>query len=216
MPDIVYDEGYPGSSALDDVTAAAKKVVELGYADPAHIGLQGHSWGGYETSFILTQTDMFATIVTGAPLTDLMSMNNILYKQSGNINGPILEWSQGRMGDQPWSDPERWRSQSPIEHVPDIKIPFLILQGTADGAVDWNQGLELYTAARRLGKRVILLSYPDEPHHLSKKPNQKDFQIRMKQWFDYWLKGDPAPEWMEKGVPFLEKGRGAPDGKPTT
>lgn len=215
MPDIVYDMGYPGSSALDDVTAAAKKVVELGYADPDHIGLQGHSWGGYETSFILTQTDMFACIVTGAPLTDLMSMNNILYKASGNVNGPILQWSQGRMGDQPWDDPERWRSQSPIEHVPDIATPFLILQGTADGAVDWNQGLELYTAARRMGKDVIFLSYPDEPHHLSKEANQKDFQVRMKQFFDHWLMGEPAPSWMVDGVPFLEKGKEGPRGKKT-
>ena len=210
MPDIVYDVGYPGSSALDDVTAASKKVVELGYADPERIGLQGHSWGGYETSFILTQTDMFATIVTGAPLTNLMSMNNILYKSSGSGNGPILQWSQGRMADTPWDDPERWRSQSPIEWVPDISTPFLILHGTADGAVDWNQGLELFTAARRLGKEVILLSYPDEPHHLAKEANQKDFQIRMKQWFDHFLRGEPAPEWMEGGVPFLEKGRRGP------
>jgi len=213
MPDIVYEDGYPGSSALDDVTAAAQKVVELGYADPDHIGLQGHSWGGYETSFILTQTDMFACIVTGAPLTDLMSMNNILYKSTGNQNGPILQWSQGRMGDQPWDDPERWRSQSPIEHVPDISTPFLILQGTADGAVDWNQGLELYTAARRLGKDVIFLSYPDEPHHLSKEANQKDFQLRMKQFFDHWLMGAPAPDWMTRGVPFLDKGKAGPEGK---
>ena len=213
MPDIVYDEGYPGSSALDDVTAAAKKVVELGYADPAHIGLQGHSWGGYETSFILTQTDMFATIVTGAPLTNLMSMNNILYKSSGGGNGPILQWSQGRMADTPWDDPERWRSQSPIEHVPNISTPFLILQGTVDGAVDWNQGLELFTAARRLGKEVIFLSYPDEPHHLAKEANQKDFQVRMRQWFDHYLLGEPAPEWMERGIPFLEKGRKGPGDK---
>ncbi|GMV04119.1 MAG: acylaminoacyl-peptidase [Gemmatimonadota bacterium] len=215
MPDIVYDEGYPGSSALDDVTAAAKKVVELGYADPERIGLQGHSWGGYETSFILTQTDMFATIVTGAPLTNLMSMNNILYKQSGNVNGPILQWSQGRMGDTPWDDPERWRSQSPIEWVPDISTPFLILHGTADGAVDWNQGLELYTAARRMGKEVILLSYPDEPHHLAKEANQKDFQVRMRQWFDHFLKGEEPPEWMERGIPFLEKGLKGPEAKKT-
>ncbi len=207
MPDIVYDDGYPGSSALDDVTAAARKAIELGYADPERIGLQGHSWGGYETSFILTQTDMFAAIVTGAPLTNLMSMNNILYKRTGNHNGPILQWSQGRMGDQPWDDFERWVSQSPVHHAPNISTPFLILHGTDDGAVDWNQGLELYTAARRLGKEVILLSYPGEPHHLGKEANQKDFQMRMKQYFDHHLKGAEAPAWMREGVPFLEKGR---------
>lgn len=114
------------------------------------------------------------------------------------------------MNDQPWDDRARWISQDPIEHVPAIETPFLILHGTADGAVDWNQGLELYTAARRLGKEVILLSYPDEPHHLNREPNQKDFQVRMKQWFDHWLKGDAAPDWMAKGVPHLEKGRRGP------
>ncbi len=212
MPDIIYDEGLPGSSALDDVTSAAREVIEEGYADPDHIGLQGHSWGGYETSFILTQTDMFACIVTGAPLTNLMSMNNILYKRSGSYNGDILQWSQGRMGDTPWDDPERWRSQSPIEFVPDIETPFLILQGTADGAVDWNQGLELYTAARRLGKKVILLSYPDEPHHLTREANQKDFQIRMRQFFDHYLMDAPEPDWMAEGVPFLDKGEVGPEG----
>jgi dipeptidyl aminopeptidase/acylaminoacyl peptidase len=213
MPDIVYDDGYPGSSALDDVTAAARRTIELGYVDPDRIGLQGHSWGGYETSFILTQTDMFAAIVTGAPLTNLMSMNNILYKRTGNQNGPILEWSQGRMGDQPWDDFERWVSQSPVHHAPNISTPFLIMHGTEDGAVDWNQGLELYTAARRLEKEVILLSYPDEPHHLAKEANQKDFQIRMRQYFDHHLKGLPAPEWMTDGVPFLRKDGEGPDGK---
>lgn len=209
MPDIIYDDGYPGSSALDDVTAASKRVVELGYADADKIGLQGHSWGGYETAFILTQTDMFRTIVTGAPLTNLMSMNNILYKRTGNQNGPILQWSQGRMGDTPWDDMDRWISQSPIHHAPNISTPFLILHGTEDGAVDWNQGLELFTAARRLEKEVILLSYPDEPHHLRVEANQKDFQVRMKQYFDHHLMGLPAPDWMINGMPFLEKGKTA-------
>ena len=104
QPDIVYTWGKPGSPALDDVTSAVKKVIELGYADPAHIGAQGHSWGGYESSYIVTQTDMFAATVTGAPLTDLESMHNILYKQSGGGNAPLIQWGQGSMGTvvTPW------------------------------------------------------------------------------------------------------------------
>ena len=207
MPDIVYAAGHPGTSALDDVTSAVQRVIDLGYADPAAIGLQGHSWGGYESSFILTQTDMFAAVVTGAPLTNLMSMNNILYKATGGLNGPILQWSQGRMGVSPWEDFDAWVRESPVHHALNINTPFLILHGIEDGAVDWNQGLELYAAARRLGKEVILLSYPDEPHHLGKEPNQKDFQIRMKQFFDHHLMGAPPPLWMTEGVPFLKKGQ---------
>ncbi len=207
MPDIVYEAGKPGTSALDDVTAAVQRVIDLGYADPDAIGLQGHSWGGYESSFIVTQTDMFAAVVTGAPLTNLMSMYNILYKSSGSLNGPILQWSQGRMDISPWEDFDAWVRESPIHHAENISTPFVILHGTEDGAVDWNQGLEFYAAARRLGKEVILLSYPDEPHHLQDEANQKDFQIRMKQFFDHHLMGVPAPEWMTEGVPFLRKGQ---------
>ena len=207
MPDIVYDEGLPGSSALDDVTSAVRKVIELGYADPARIGAQGHSWGGYESSFIVTQTDMFAAVVTGAPLTNLESMHNILYKSSGGGNAPLIQWGQGRMGTVPWDDPEGYASQSPVRFVKNINTPFMILHGTADGAVDWNQGLEFYVAARREGKKVILLSYPDEPHHLGREENQKDFQVRMKQFFDHYLKDVPAPSWMTEGLPYLDRAR---------
>jgi dipeptidyl aminopeptidase/acylaminoacyl peptidase len=94
--------------------------------------------------------------------------------------------------------------------VANITTPFLILQGTADGAVDWNQGLEYYNAARRMGKEVIFLSYPDEPHHLAREENQKDFQIRMKQFFDHYLKDAPMPLWMSEGVPFLDRDRIGP------
>jgi dipeptidyl aminopeptidase/acylaminoacyl peptidase len=207
MPDIIYDDGRPGSSALDDVTAAVQEVIDRGYADAERVGLQGHSWGGYESSFIVTQTDMFAAVVTGAPLTNLVSMHNILYKSSGRPNAPLIQWGQGRMAASPWDDLDAYTRESPVHNAEGITTPFLILHGTADGAVDWNQGLEFYITAKRLGKEVILLSYPDEPHHLGRQENQKDFQTRMMQYFDHHLKGAEAPGWMTDGVPFLDKGR---------
>ena len=205
-PDIVYDIGKPGSSALDCVTSGVKKVIELGYADPAHIGIQGHSWGGYETSYILTQTDMFAAVVTGAPPTNLISFYDETYPGTGTLQQGIVEVGQVRMGTNPWDNKALFEEQSAIYSVRNIKTPFLILHGTADNAVDWHQGLELYGAARRWGKQVILLSYPGEPHHLARKENQKDFQQRMKQFFDHYLKGTPAPKWMTDGVPQTKKG----------
>jgi dipeptidyl aminopeptidase/acylaminoacyl peptidase len=208
QPDVRYEIGRPGSSALDCVTSAVKRVIELGYADPAHIGLQGHSWGGYQSSFIVTQTNIFAAVVTGAPPTDLTSFYDTLYRSSGNIQQGITEVGQVRMGAgvTPWSAHQLYESQSPVHNAPKITTPFMILQGTADGAVDAGQGLEFYAAARRLGKQVILLSYPDEAHHLGRRENQKDFQIRMRQFFDHYLKGAPAPVWMTEGVPQLRKG----------
>lgn len=207
MPDIVYTVGTPGSNALDCVNAAVQKVIDLGYADADFIGLQGHSWGGYESSFMVTQTDMYACVVTGAPLTNLVSMYNILYKNTGNTNQGALETGQGRLGRDvyPMKDLELYVSQSPVHHAAKITTPFMILHGTEDGAVDWNQGLEYFAAAKRLGKEVILLSYPGEPHHLKKEENQKDFLLRMKQYFDHYLKGIPAPDWMVSGIPYLKK-----------
>lgn len=210
MPDVVYEIGRPGDSAVDCVSSAVRKVIELGYADPDHIGLQGHSWGGYQSSFILTQSDLFAAVVTGAPVTNLVSFYNELYKRTGTVQHGITEVGQVRMGTTPWKDMALYHSQSPVHQAEKIQTPFLILHGTDDGAVDWHQGLEYYNTARRLGKEVILLSYPGEPHHLNKRENQKDFQIRMKQFFDHYLKEAPAPLWMREGVDFLDKKWAAP------
>ncbi len=207
QPDIVYGVGDPGNDALDAITAAVNATIAAGYADPARIGLQGHSWGGYQSSYILTQTTMFACIVTGAPPTNLESFYNSLYRSSGTVQHGIMEVGQVRLGATPWEDPEMYRRLSPVHQVPNIKTPFMILHGDEDGAVDWMQGLELYNAARRNGKEVIFLSYPGEPHHLARKPNQIDFQIRMKAYFDHYLKGTPAPKWMTEGVSQLEKSK---------
>lgn len=205
MPDIVYTIGRPGDSALDCVGSAVKKVIDLGYADAERIGLQGHSWGGYEAAFLVTQTDMFACVVAGAAPSCPATEYNQIFKSSGLNNNNYYERSQGRMGTDPWKDPELYFSQSPLRQATKIATPFLLLHGTEDGSVDWIESLEYYNAARRLGKQVIFLSYPGEPHHLAKEENQKDFLKRMKQFFDHYLKGAPAEEWMENGVPFLKK-----------
>lgn len=210
MPDVVYKIGRPGSSALDCVTSAVQATIDAGFADEKRIVLQGHSWGGYQSSFILTQTDMFAAVVTGAPVTNLVSFHGELYKSSGTSQQGITEKGQVRMGTSPWDNMELYHSQSPVHNVRNITTPFIILHGTDDGAVDWHQGLEYYNAARRNGKQAILLSYPNEGHHLANKANQIDFQIRMKQFFDHYAKGTEAPSWMTSGVPFLEKDTSSP------
>jgi len=207
MPDIVFEIGKPGTSSLDCVSSAVKKVIELGYADPERIGLQGHSWGGFQTSFIVTQTDMFACVVSGAPPTCIEGEFNQVFKGSGNNNHSYYSRSQGRMGTDPWKDHELYRSQSAIQNADKITTPFMLLHGTEDGSVDWIQSLEYYNAARYLGKEVIFLSYPGEPHHLAKEENQKDFQMRMKQYFDHYLKDKPMPDWMAKGIPYVKKKR---------
>ena len=208
QPDIVYEIGTPGTSAVDCMTSAVKKVIELGYADPKHIGLHGHSWSGYQSSFIVTQTDMFAAVVTGAPPTNLISFYDELYKSAGTPQQGITTVGQVRMGANvtPWNSTKLYEDQSPIFHVNNIKTPFMILQGMEDGAVDYVEGLQFFNAARAAGKQVILLSYPGEAHNLTNRDNQKDFTIRMKQFFDHYLMDKPMPQWMADGLPQTKKG----------
>ena len=207
MPDIVFEIGKPGTSSLDCISSAVNKVIELGYADPEHIGLQGHSWGGFQAAYIVTQTDLFACVVAGAAPSCIEGEFNQVFKSSGNNNHSYYSRSQGRMGTDPWKDHQLYRSQSAIQNAQKISTPFMLLHGTEDGSVDWLQSLEYYNAARYLGKEVIFLSYPGEPHHLAKEENQKDFQKRMKQYFDHYLKGKPMPDWMKNGAPYLKKKR---------
>jgi len=209
LPDVHFNTGTTHDDMLDCVEAATRKVIELGYADPERIGLHGHSFSGGGGSFIATRSNMFAAIVAGAAPIDLAAEFNILFHSSGRNNHSYDIYGQGRYGTDPFTDFELYRSQSPITWVGTMDTPLLYLHGTKDGSVEYLQGMEFYNALRFLGKPIIFTSYPDAGHHLSKLENQKDFMTRMEQFYDHYLKGEPAPDWMVHGVPFLQKRQGA-------
>ncbi len=204
LPDIVYKVNAPGLSAVDCVLAAVKAAIKTGVVDEKRLGLHGHSWGGYQTAFIITQTDIFKAAVAGAPLTNMISMYSSIYWNTGTCNQPIFESSQGRFKGGYWDYLEDYIKNSPVFFAKNVKTPLLLLHNDKDGAVDWNQGIEYYNTLRRLGKFVIMLEYKGENHGLRKKENRIDYGIRMKEFFDHFLKGKPAPEWMEKGVPYIK------------
>jgi dipeptidyl aminopeptidase/acylaminoacyl peptidase len=207
QPDIHFSTGPSHSHMLEAVEAAVRKVVELGYADPDRVGLHGHSYSGQGSAFIATQSRAFAAIVAGAAATNLVSDFNQLWKSSGTSQHRYNIHGQGRFGTSPYDDLELYRSQSAVYNARTMDTPLLLLHGTDDGSVEWLQGVEFYNALRFNGKEVVLLSYPGEGHGLRRFENQKDFLVRMQQFFDHHLRGLPAPDWYERGVPFLEKGR---------
>jgi dipeptidyl aminopeptidase/acylaminoacyl peptidase len=202
IPDIVYKLNDPGMSAVWCVLPGVKAAIKTGVIDETKIGIHGHSWGGYQTSFLITQTNMFKAAAAGAPLTDMISMYNLIYKNSGSSNGAIFEASQGRLL-PPWENWEAYNRNSPLYHVKKVNTPLLMLHNDADGAVDFTQGIEYYSALRRLKKPVVLIQYKGENHGLAKLPNRKDYAVRMMEFFDYHLKGKPAPDWLEKGIDRL-------------
>ena len=203
-PDIVYKVNDPGMSAVACVVPAVKAAIATGIVDAARVGIQGHSWGGYQTAFLVTQTDIFHAAVAGAPLTDMVSMYSLIYKNTGGTNQAIFESSQGRFKGGYWENMDAYIRNSPIYHATNVKTPLMILHNDKDGAVDQTQGIEYFNTLRRMGKPVILLEYKGENHGLAKPENQKDYTVRMREFFDRYLMDKPAPKWMEQGVPLLK------------
>jgi len=205
QPDVHFNTGYTHSDMLECVEAAVKKVIEMGYADPLRIGLHGHSFSGQGAAFISTQSKMFAAIVYGAGATNLISDFNQIWKSAGTNQHRYDIYGQGRFGTNPYDNLELYLHESAVTHARNVTTPLLIMHGTDDGSVEWLQAIEFYNALRFNGKNVILASYPKQGHHLDRLENKIDFQTRMEQFLDHYLKGKPAPEWMTKGVPFLKK-----------
>jgi len=204
-PDIVYITGYPGQSALKCVLPAIQSVVDKGIVDEKAIGIQGHSWGGYQIAYMVTQTNRFRAVAAGAPVVNMISAYDGIRWGTGLPRQFQYERTQSRIGGSIWQYPTRFIENSPIFWADRVQTPVMILQNDGDDAVPWYQGVEFFLALRRLGKEVYLFNYNGQPHGIRNRADQKDYTIRLQQYFDHYLKGAPAPDWMEKGVPFLER-----------
>ncbi len=203
IPDIAYKVNDPGMSAVWCMVPAVKAAIATGVVDARKVGITGHSWGGYQTSFLVTQTDIFAAAVAGAPLTNMISMYSLIYKNTGGTNQAIFESSQGRFRGGYWDNWDAYYRNSPVFFAKNVKTPLMILHNDKDGAVDFTQGVEYFNTLRRLQKPVIMLEYVGENHGLRKPANMRDYTVRMKEYFDHYLMGVPAPDWMTRGVPRL-------------
>ena len=210
IPDITYQEGYPGQAAFDAVVSGAQIVSNMfPFIDRKKIGIQGQSWGGYQTAWLITQTNMFAAAMAGAPVSNMTSAYGGIRWESGLSREYQYENSQSRIGGTLWDKPLQYIENSPLFYVPKIKTPLLIMHNDNDGAVPWYQGIELFTAMRRLQKPVWMLTYNNEEHNLKAESwaNRMDLTIRMKQFFDHYLKDAPMPSWMQYGLPAIQKGK---------
>jgi dipeptidyl aminopeptidase/acylaminoacyl peptidase len=205
QPDVYYHTGASHTDMLNSVEAAVKRVVELGYADPKHVGLHGHSYSGQGSAYISTTSKMFAAVVAGAAATDLVADFNQLWKTSGTSQHQYDIYGQGRFGTNPYDNLALFMDQSAVFHAKTMDTPLLLLQGTNDGSVEWLQGVEFYNALRFLKKPVIFLSYEGEAHGFTRYDNQYDVMVRMHQFYDTYLKGAPAADWIANGIPFLKK-----------
>ncbi|WP_336829857.1 S9 family peptidase [Sphingobacterium multivorum] len=205
-PNISYKTGHPGKSAEEYINSGMRYLAQNAWVDSTKMGIQGQSWGGYQVAHLITRTNMYAAAWTGAPVVNMTSAYGGIRWQSGMSRQFQYEHTQSRIGKTLWEAPELYIENSPLFHLDKVKTPVVIMANDNDGAVPWYQGIEMFTALRRLNKPVWMLNYNGDEHNLILRQNRKDIQIREQQFFDHFLKGAPAPSWMKKGVPATEKG----------
>lgn len=205
VPDITYTVGHPGKDAYDCIVPGVNHIVDMGFVDEDRIGIQGQSWGGYQTAFLVTQTDMFAAAFAGAPVSNMTSAYGGIRWGSGLNRAFQYEAGQSRIGYNLWERPEWYIENSPLFFADRVNTPLLIMHNDNDGAVPWYQGIEYFMALRRLGKPTWLLVYNGEEHNLMQWHNRMDLDRRMYQFFDHYLKDKPAPKWLSEGVPYRYK-----------
>ena len=204
-PDIRYVDGYPGESCYNCLMPGITMMIAKGYIDEKGIGAQGHSWGGYQVAYLATRTNLFSAIESGAPVVNMFSAYGGIRWGSGMARSFQYEHTQSRLGATPWSSPLRYLENSPLFTMDKVQTPILIMHNDADGHVPWYQGIEYFVAMKRLGKPCWLLNYTGEPHWPTNMANRIDFQRRMFQFFNHYLKNQKMPKWMSEGVPAVEQ-----------
>ncbi|MEO6005106.1 MAG: prolyl oligopeptidase family serine peptidase [Opitutus sp.] len=205
MPDIAYTIGHPGQSAYRCVMPAVDEVVRRGFVDENAIGLEGHSWGGYETAYLITQTNRFRAAEAGAIVSNMTSAYAAIGESSGRSRQFKYEKNQSRMGATPQDAPLLYLENSPVFFVDQVKTPLLIMHDDHDDIVPWPQAVEYFLTLRRAGKEAYLFNYNNEFHSPRRRVAKEDFARRMHQFFDHFLKGAPAPAWMVNGIPYLDR-----------
>ncbi len=206
VPDIVYNTGVPGESAYNCIVAGAESLTKYDWIDADNMAIQGQSWGGYQTAYLVTRTNMFKAAGSGAPVSNMTSAYGGIRWSSGMSRQFQYEHTQSRIGQTLFDAPELYIANSPVFKADKVETPILIMHNDEDGSVPWYQGIEYFMALRRLGKEAWMLQYNGEDHNLVERRNTKDLSVRLQQFFDHYLKGDPMPAWMKSGIPASRKG----------
>lgn len=207
VPDIVYKVGFPGESAYNCIVSGAEALASNPWIDKSNMAIQGQSWGGYQVAYLITRTNMFKAAGAGAPVANMTSAYGGIRWGTGKSRQFQYEHTQSRIGKTLWEAPDLYIANSPLFAADKVETPLLITHNDADGAVPWYQGIEYFMALRRLGKKVWMIQYNDEDHNLTERRNMKDLSVRLQQFFDHYLKGDPMPAWMKTGIPASRKGQ---------
>jgi dienelactone hydrolase len=197
-PDITYSKGNPGESALNAVVGVAKYLFGFPYIDSMKVGLNGHSFGAFETNYIISHSNIFKAAISTSGVSDLISASNSIAVGLGfNFQNFSAEVGQTRIGYSLWQRTDLYIKNSALLNAAEIKTPLLLMANENDGVVNVDQGLEMFFALRRLGKPSWLLQYEGEAHSILKMENRLDYTKKVLAFYDYYLKDRPVPDWMK-------------------
>lgn len=196
LPNMIYEIGNTGEVATKCINAAVQSTLKNKSINKDRIGLIGHSYGGYETNFIVTQNNPFRTAVSGASYSDLAADFLRIAWDFKEADYRRYEYGQMRMGKTLFEDPTRYHQNSPILHAEGVTIPLLLWTGADDRHVDVEHSYKFHMALRRLQKTNVFLVYPNEQHVIQKVQNQIDLSQRITEWMDYYLKDGEYKPWM--------------------
>ncbi len=196
LPDIVSAYRDVGEAALDCVESGVGEVLKMGLVDEKRIGLLGHSFGGYETDYIICKSRTFACAVSGAAMTNFISAAHALDPNANTPNFFKIENAQARARGSFFENREYYIRNSPLFHADGVTTPLLSWTGGKDSQVLPTQTIEFYMALRRLRKTHIMLIYPDEIHEIMEAKNTTDLTRKTEQWLAHYLKNAPKKQWM--------------------
>jgi dipeptidyl aminopeptidase/acylaminoacyl peptidase len=188
----------------DAVVSAAEYLTKLPFVNGKKLGIQGWSFGGWETNYLVTHTKLFAAAAESAGAADIVSKYGSIVRD-GSSNQGYYEIGQGRMGGSFFDKQDAYIKNSPVYHLQNVTTPLLIMHNSGDDAVPFSEAMEMFTGLRRLGKKVWVLQYKDGGHGVYGK-SAEDFTIRLQQFFDHYLMDKPAPIWMTRGISAEQKG----------
>ncbi|AZB17616.1 peptidase [Chryseobacterium indologenes] len=199
QPDIVSDSRGPGISALDCVHSGLDAIQGNPNIDFKRVGLIGHSFGGYETNFVATHSERFATYISGAGLSDIMNTYfsfNELFKIADYSR---FETGQFSMGVPFSEDKDLYYRNNPINFIEKVNAPVLLWAGKKDTNIPPTQTMSFYMGLLRNRKKVVALMYSDQEHTMKKNSDDiKDLNTKIMEWWDYHLKSRKDIGWIDK------------------
>ncbi|MGL5682289.1 MAG: alpha/beta hydrolase family protein [Marinifilaceae bacterium] len=206
QPDVYFQVGNPGKSSYDAVVSGTQALINRGIIDSTCVGLQGHSWSGYQVSYLVTQTNLFTCVNIGAAITNMVGAYTGIREGSGVPRMFMYEDWQCRMGQTLWENKDAYINNSAIYFADRIKTPALIFHCDKDEAVSFSDGRNLFLALRRLQRPAWMINYKGEGHFVNSLGARMDWTKRMNQFFDYYLKNTQIPRWMDEGISIKESG----------